>query len=413
MGFIIHLILYAILVAGLAICVQHIYALHKRERVARFNNEGSREYSQEVAREQKALEELVNERTKQLKKLADYNDSIVQNLPLALIIVDKHYHLRAVNERFYSLFDVEKKVLLGKHICEAIGCDDDAPEVECAVRKELAAMSQEKSNVRETDLVVLRKEKEIIYHLYFSCMPTNDILIVAEDITKNRMLEQKLLSSERLALVAKLAASVAHEINNPLQAIITHLSLVQETLPDNQKENKSFQFIKRGVYRIRDIVRELLDIYKGDGEEKSILNVNGLLQEVYELTRHQIQLRGIRCEMQLCKEKVTLSGYRHQLHQLFLNIIFNILDSSAKQSVITIRSIDEGDVVRIIMSGSESILSANTASNVFDPEHSIRERDGVGLGLFVCEGLVKNHNGTIGFSSDSSQGISFHIELPK
>ena len=376
--------------------------------------------SEELERHRKDLEGLVNVRTRQIMVANELNENIISTVPSAIIVMNDQFVINSVNKRFFEIFGVEDKNVMGFNYFSVIGCkkdDDNSGSFESETMKQLRLLY-------EGDLDFVSFEESIkldafdepkTFRGYLSRITKEDkeqLLLAIEDITLAKILEGQLVQSEQLAATGRLAASIAHEINNPLQGMLTHLDLMRSGLPDDSTKVKNYDHVKTNISRIRDIVGQLLDSYRGSSKLKTQLNINDLIKGVVSLVDKQVKLKDISLVLDLDINIPDIPGQKQQLHQVFLNLILNAYESMDGLGAITIATSFNDTMLRIMVKDTGNGIQKNAIAHLFDPFFSTKTDQGVGLGLFVCQGIVKDHKGEIEVASKEGQGAEFTVTLP-
>ena len=233
------------------------------------------------------------------------------------------------------------------------------------------------------------------------------------DITEQVYAEKMLLRSEKLVAVGKLAASVAHEIKNPLQSVLGCLGLAQEAVSEGRKADKYFQVARDSLIQVSEIVNRMQELYRPSKEHREQCNINLLLHKVLDLTKKQFSDQGVRINW---SEDTTLAPiwmFPDQIHQVFLNLILNALDAMPNGGKMEIQTIStqEPNGIKIVFSDTGEGISKENLPNIFEPFFTTKEK-GSGLGLPVSFGLVEDHNGWIDVESDLGAGSRFSVWLP-
>ncbi|MCK5581734.1 MAG: response regulator [Candidatus Omnitrophica bacterium] len=256
--------------------------------------------------------------------------------------------------------------------------------------------------MRDWDNIIRRKkaEEELKSHQDF-------LEKLVEERTK------QLIQSERLAATGRLAASMAHEINNPLQGITTHLEIIKRFLPENFKKIKNYNIVKENVEKIGNIVKQMLDIYRNSSREKSSININNLISKVVSLVENQVRINAIDLKENLDESLPDILGWQQQLHQVILNLLLNAIDNVEQGGVIKVSTSENDKSIIIKVEDNGKGIPHEDIVHIFDAFYSEKKDAGVGLGLFVCNGLVRNHNGEIIVTSEEGKGSTFTIILPK
>ena len=229
--------------------------------------------------------------------------------------------------------------------------------------------------------------------------------------------ETRLIQSEKQASVGKLAAGVAHEINNPLTAVLTftHLILRRNDLSDEVR--KDLETIALQTERVRKIVKGLLDFSRQTRLDPEPVNVNRLLEDCVQLMDNQALIRGVILNIDREDKLPVLPLDRNQFQSVIVNMILNALDATEPGGTIDLsarRASPEGrDGVKIVIRDTGSGIQPEHLDKLFDPFFTTKEvGKGTGLGLAVSAGVVERHGGTISVRSEIGLGSTFTIRLP-
>jgi two-component system, NtrC family, sensor kinase len=236
---------------------------------------------------------------------------------------------------------------------------------------------------------------------------------VLERTDELKRIHGQLFRSEKLASIGKLAAGVAHEINNPLTGILTNASLLLEDLPESDPKKNDAQVIVNETIRCREIVKRLLDFARQTKPQKSLTNINSLIENVVMLVRNQTSFRNVNINRNLAEDIPYILTDSDQIQQVFINLILNASDAMANGGVINIQSkvVDKGDFVEIKISDTGSGISEDNKNKIFDPFFTTKD-NGTGLGLSISYGIIEQHSGSIYVESELGKGTTFIIFLP-
>jgi two-component system NtrC family sensor kinase len=227
--------------------------------------------------------------------------------------------------------------------------------------------------------------------------------------------KKKIMESERLALIGQLSANVAHELNNPLQGIVTysHLLLEEETCHEDAKEN--IQKIVVQANRCRDIIRGLLDFSRQKKPDKMLCNVNTMLQGCINLIEKQALFLNIKVVLHLEENPPMVILDPSQVERVFLNLIINAAEAMDGVGTLTLQTkyIQEEKAIEIKVQDTGHGISEENISKVFDPFFTTKETGhGVGLGLAISYGIVKEHDGDLSVESEPEKGTTFTVSFP-
>ncbi len=228
-----------------------------------------------------------------------------------------------------------------------------------------------------------------------------------------KKINAQLFRSEKLASIGKLAAAVAHDINNPLTGILTNSSLLLEDLGSDDPRREDVEVMVKETIRCREIVKRLLDFARQTKPQKQLADMNALIENIILLVRNQTSFRNIVVEKQLSDRVPDVSVDPDQIQQVFMNIILNGAEAMAKGGTLTIESklSDDGRNIVISFADTGPGIPESCREKIFDPFYTTKEH-GTGLGLSISYGIVEQHGGTMNVESIVGQGSTFTIQLP-
>jgi len=227
----------------------------------------------------------------------------------------------------------------------------------------------------------------------------------------------QLTRSERLAAIGRLAAGVAHEINNPLTGVLTFAHMLLKSAPENSQEKEDLETIIEATTRCRDIVRSLLNFSRQNAPRKKRSDVNDLVRQALTLTRNQARIAGVNFVEKLESDLPSLVIDPNQIQEVVVNVIVNATDAMPDGGDLTVHTgtVEEEDVTWVVLEISDTGhgISAEDLERIFDPFFTTKQADkGTGLGLAVSYGIVAEHNGHITVSSEVNRGTTVTIRLP-
>ncbi len=226
---------------------------------------------------------------------------------------------------------------------------------------------------------------------------------------------QKIMESERLALIGQLAANVAHELNNPLQGIVAFSYLILEKINADDPIRDYVEKIVGQANRSRDIIRGLLDFSRQRKPDKSLSNVNTIMKECIALFENQALFLNIHIDMELQEDLPLVVLDPSQIERVFINLIINAAEAMDGEGLLSLKTYyDAGnDWIEVTIADSGTGIEAENLDNIFDPFFTTKEvGHGTGLGLAISYGIIKSHRGTIGVESEIGKGSTFIIRLP-
>ena len=237
---------------------------------------------------------------------------------------------------------------------------------------------------------------------------------------ERRRLEQVLFDTEKLAATGRLAASIAHEINNPLEAVQNSLYLLSRTVPEGAPERSFLDIATRETQRMSRILRQMLGFYRPT-TSMGPTDVNALVMEAETLIAKRLRENSVRIEKELLPTLPLIRASADQLKQVLLNLFLNATEAMPKGGRLIVATQTGGggeldtysaDVIRIDVRDTGTGISEETVARIFEPFFSTKMEKGTGLGLWVSHGIVQAHGGTLKVRSRSGQGTTFTITLP-
>jgi PAS domain S-box-containing protein len=251
---------------------------------------------------------------------------------------------------------------------------------------------------------------------------SDSYLCVSRDITETRMLQDKLILSERLAATGQLAASVAHEINSPLQAITVLLDIMGRGIDGKTEYRENIKLLKQSFSSIRDTVKHLLDLNRPGNQRRQPIDICSIIEKTVALAQSNLNQHNIRIILKCPHNVPRIKASPQQLSQVFLNLINNSIEAIASLPEDTIgqrypreirisgRIVGLSVVIRVADTGPG--ISADALRHVFEPFFTRNKHMGMGIGLSVCHQIIHNHGGTITVKNGIRGGAIFTIMLP-
>ena len=239
----------------------------------------------------------------------------------------------------------------------------------------------------------------------------------ATDITKQKKLQDQLIRSERLAATGQLAATVAHEINSPLQAITVFLDTLKNKYKENNELGEKFELLVEIYESISNTVKNLLDLNRPGKEQKQDSNVNDIITKTLELLRSYLLRNKINVNLDLSSKIPNSLVSPQQLNHVFLNLINNAIEAMVDGSgpdkgneISIISTLRDGNIV-IKVSDTGPGLSDKDFHHIFDPFYTTKKQMGLGVGLSVCHDIIEAHGGNIQAENAPEGGAVFTISL--
>jgi two-component system NtrC family sensor kinase len=241
------------------------------------------------------------------------------------------------------------------------------------------------------------------------------IVVVMSDITDAATLQAKLMHAEKMAAVGQLVSGVAHEVNNPLTAILGFADLLMENTELPETARKDLRVILQEAQRTKQIVQNLLSFARQMPPQRKSVQINTILRRTVQLRAYDFHSHGVEVTEQLDQELPYMIGDSHQLQQVFLNILNNAYDAvreTGRPARIEIMTARMGNFVEISFCDNGQGIAY--PERIFDPFFTTKEvGKGTGLGLSICYGIVHEHGGEILCHNNAGgEGATFIVRFP-
>ena len=225
--------------------------------------------------------------------------------------------------------------------------------------------------------------------------------------------QELLVQHEKLAALGKFAASVAHEVNNPLGIIKNYLLLIAQSAQKGKIKNEYVQVVQEEIDRITKILNQLLSFYKPDAEVRmEPTDVGKVLEETLKFVEPQIKEKKLNLITKIEHHLPLIKASAEELRQVFLNLLVNARDFTPKGGKIEVKAFVQNKGIKIEFADSGSGIPDENMDKIFEPFFTTKNGKGAGLGLSVCYGIIERHKGTIFAENIKGGGSRFLIYLP-
>ena len=228
-------------------------------------------------------------------------------------------------------------------------------------------------------------------------------------------MQAHLFEAEKLASLGKLAAGVAHEINNPLGSILIYSHLLLEDADKKSPHYENLKKVVKETSRCKDIVKSLLEFARPKEPEMSLININEIVETSLSIMVRQALFQNIHLKKMYASPLPKIVADRAQLLQVFINIILNAAQAMDGNGVLTLSSSlsEEGSYIEVKFSDTGPGIKEEDKKRLFEPFFSTKEvGKGTGLGLAISYSIIQKHQGTIEVKSEAGKGSTFTVKLP-
>ena len=358
----------------------------------------------------------------QIRAERDRLDLVLRSVPNPIIVVDNDNEIITLNAAAQRLFAPTQ---------DSTRHDQIALANDARFTSFLSQLRLEPSSTRRGEVMLTDPETEEHLEMEVTAAdvrgPHGSVVATVsamQDVGRlreleRRRLEQVLFDTEKLAATGRLAASIAHEINNPLEAVQNSLYLLSRAVPEGAPERSFLDIATRETQRMSRILRQMLGFYRPT-TSMGPTDVNALVLEAETLVAKRLRENGVRIEKELLPTLPLIRASADQLKQVLLNLFLNATEAMPTGGRLIVATQTGGgeldahstDVVRVDVRDTGTGIGEEAVARIFEPFFSTKMEKGTGLGLWVSHGIVQAHGGTLKVRSRSGQGTTFTIMLP-
>jgi len=379
------------------------------------------------------------ETTSKIRAQREYANNIIQSMKDSLIVLTPSGHIRTVNRSVLELLGYEEQELLGKLVVK-IEEEEEEEEYKLFQQSGLDQLIQE-GFIHECDMIYIAKDGRKIPMLFSGSMMRNamgqleGIICIAQDVRERKEFHElkrlnkkltttqaQLIQSAKLASIGELATGIAHEINQPLTYISTHIQILLDELDNNipidsnSVQNNLNAFMQR-IQRITVIIQHIRVLGRKQDDNFIKVSLYEVIDNALLLLTQRLRLSNIQLIQELEENIPTVTGNSYQLEQVFINLIQNALDilKGHKGAFIKIKMCyrAQQETVDISIYDNGPGISDDHLKYVFDPFFTTKPiGEGTGLGLSISYGIIQNHQGRIICLPQTDSGAHFKICLP-
>src|SRR4030043_66061 len=364
-------------------------------------------------------------------KLREERNRAQQYLNIAgviIIAIDAQGLITLINKKGCEVLDYKEEEIIGRNWFDLSVPEKVREKRKATFRKVMAGEEKEEEDYENTIITKSGEEKMVSWHN--TTLVDEKGLIIGtlssgEDVTKRKETEVEWIRAEKLTSLGQLAASVAHEVNNPLAGILVYTTLLLKKyqgkkLQTEETENQLLK-MKKELERTSRIIRNLLDFSRQSDADMRPTEINKVVEAALLLVRHQISLENIGLELKLGQDlPLVLAGF-DQSQQVLINLILNATQAMAEGGKLSIATSAAKNVrigeslkntVRIDVTDTGVGIPKENLGKLFTPFFTTKEKGkGVGLGLPVVHGIIERHKGKIEVASEVNRGTTFTIYL--
>jgi two-component system NtrC family sensor kinase len=360
---------------------------------------------------------------RQLSEAYDFINKIIQSSPNAIIAIDMTGNILIWNRAAEETLGYKAAEVIGKMSIKKIYPEGMARKVMQMMR------SPEHGGIGKLNvypMVYVRQDGTVVEGNLSAAIiydangkeiaSVGSFVDLKERLEMERALrrtQEQLLQSEKLAAMGRLTSQIAHELNNPLYGIMNTLELLKTEISPQSKRRKVLEMALSETIRLSDLLRKMLSFSKPDQEEKRAVDLNTVLDEILLLHEKQLQENDIKIKTFFAAELPPILASKNQLRQVFLNLVANARDAMPDGGTLSVKTDSDKANVKIEISDTGIGIKEEHLKRIFDSFFTTKDSvKGVGLGLSVCYGFIKDHGGDIQVRSGVGTGTTFTITFP-
>jgi len=366
----------------------------------------------------RALDErgaVLSHRTEELRRLSAFAEDVVRAVRVGVVVVDNDGRVKTINPAARGVFSLPLRDVEGKHLSDLRGAFGDAVAIVEQVKTTGAVMALPAQRLGEkiVDVAVLPLRDR-------AGLGVGDVLVLGDDVTAREDARERLVHSERLAAIGRLAAQITHEIRNPLSSIGLNIELLTDDVPllpdDRRAEVQSIlDAVLAEVRRLAEITEGYLRFARLPQGRHSARDLGDLCADLVAFFQSEAaaKQRNVELHVDDALPAVTVDGDR--LRQALLNLVRNAVDAVAAGGTVRVgvhhREDESGSHVDVVVEDNGPGIAAADRERVFSPFFTTKA-DGTGLGIVVAREIAREHGGNLAVDDSALGGARFTLSLP-
>lgn len=360
---------------------------------------------------------LIKNQLQATKRTIRFFEEVLRSTNNGIIVTDVMKNIIVANDAFCAFFDCKWRDVIETNLFVWLEqLDGNAPEKWTELEENMnhSGFWQEAYFQRTTHFGVKYFSVNASLVENIDTKEQGIIVSIWRDITRQRQMENELISSEKLAVLGKISGSIAHEIKNPLGVIDSSAYYLELKLKDADDKIKEHLYrIKAQVKKASGIIQNLLDVAKMKEPYKETINIKTIIENILVTLNLPRAIKIIK----KTADDLTLMADKEQLEMVFRNIIVNAVQAMDGNGVLSIsaqvkeKDLQENNFIEIRIHDTGPGVASENLEKIFDPLFSTKAH-GIGFGLTICKMITERHGGTITVESEKGKGATFIIQLP-
>lgn len=342
-----------------------------------------------------------------------FTEKILSSIEHGIIVIDEDFRLVTFNKAYFN-DETSLKKLVGKpcyrlHRHETVDCRSGCPA---------SVTFSTGESARDIHKHIKDDGTEIVVEVFSSPLRDTDgnvnkVILVSKDITHRLEMEEKLLRSDKMALVGQMASGLAHEIKNPITGISAAIQVISQSLNEDDPNREIFEEIQNQIIRMKRTLSDLLRYAKPRKPQLIESDINDLIRKIIALMEPNAKSQNISMDVELSKDLPYLQVDPDMIQQVLLNLCLNAIQAQKSGGRILLHTDqdDDGSFVVVTLKDEGPGISPEVLGQIFDPFYTTKHT-GTGLGLTICQQIIEEHKGRLEINSEEKKGTTCRIRLP-
>jgi len=363
----------------------------------------------QMAKRYSTAEEALTEKTADLEKLRHLSDAVFESISSGIAVLDQDGRIRSINSSAYQILGLSSSEPSDSLSSDVFG---NLPITDLCRKASGGRLNRWEGSYRT------RGGEERVMGLSISRLkdPEKGFVIIFQDLTEFRGLEDKLQSAEKLSALGRMAASIAHEVRNPLASMSGSVQILKDSLALQDDDRRLMDIVLEETRRLNHLVGNFLDYARPPVPQFEDVDLRTVVLETVHFLSSSADMDDVQLESSVPDEPVILSVDPSQMRQILINMIKNSAEAVNGAGKVALGlDLERGDVgprtVLTVSDGGKGI-PGDILPEIFEPFKTTKEK-GTGLGLAIVYQLVQNHQGTIDVETQEGKGTTFSIYLPQ
>ncbi len=352
------------------------------------------------------LENQVEERTAELVESKRKLEGLFHGITDLISVQDGNYNIIMANDAATHILQSSPEDIVGKK-CYELYCNEEGPCESCPVRKSKQTNEPAYSEVRH--------HGEIL-HLYTYPIlnergDLESVIEFGKIVTKEKVLEEQLIQSAKLASLGELASTVAHEVRNPLAGIKTGVQFIEKRVKEQDEANEVYRMILTEIDRLEEVVDKFLSFARPSKSVLREMKITDVIEKAISIADEQIKKQKVSLKREYDENLPASPVDEKQMEQVFLNLIINALQAMPDGGTLILKTYRSDNGIHVEIGDTGTGIPRDKLKNIYEPFFTTRAQ-GTGLGLSITKRILEEHNATIRVESEEGRGTTFALELP-